>query len=146
VVPRVLGGIADAIVAVRVAVRRAVRGDKPLVVALLGVLVVSVVILSGPTQSYLDGRARVEALDAKAEALDAENARLEQRVVDLQDPAKIELTARESQGFIRPGEVPYALVPPEVERPQITAPREETVVDDRPWFERAWERVRNAVG
>jgi hypothetical protein len=132
VVPRLLGGIADAIVAVRAAVRRAIRGDQPLVVALLAVLVLAVVIVSGPAQ-------------VKADALDAEIARLEQRAEDLHDPRKIELAARESQGFIRPGEVPYALVPPEVDRPQITKPRDELTVDDRPWFERAWERIRDVV-
>jgi cell division protein FtsB len=145
VVPRLLGGIADAITAVRAAVRRAIRGDQPLVVALLAVLVLAVVIVSGPAQSYLDGRARVEALEIKADALDAEIARLEQRAEDLHDPRKIELAARESQGFLRPGEVPYALVPPEVDRPQITKPRDELTVDDRPWFERAWERIRDVV-
>ncbi len=125
--------------------RRAVGGDRPFAAAIAGLLVLGVVVLSGPAQSYLDGRERVEALERKATALDAENGRLAQRVEDLHDPLNIELTARETQGFIRPGEVPYALVPPEVDRPQITAPRTAETPDERPWHRRAWERIRGLL-
>ncbi len=130
----------------RYRVGRAVRGDRPLIVALAGVLVLAVVLLSGPAQNYFDSRSRVDALAVKADALEEENARLEQRVDDLQDPTTIELLAREQLGFIRPGEVPYTLVPPEVERPRLTTPRETPDAESGPWYRRAWESVRERLG
>ncbi len=112
-----------------------------MVVGLLGVLVLAGVIISGPAQSYLDARDRVETLEEKAVALDDANAQLEQRVEDLNDPTNIELLAREQQGFVRPGEVAYALVPPEVDRPRITAPREVPTEDPPAWYVRVWESI-----
>lgn len=130
----------------RVRIGRAVRGDRPLLVGLLGVLVVSGLVLSGPAQHYLDGRARVENLAVKAEALDRANAELIQRTQDLEDPLYVELLARESQGFIAPGDVPYSLVPPEVDRPRIAAPRETTPVEAGVWHTRLREIVRGWFG
>jgi cell division protein FtsB len=143
---RAAGRLSSAGRAVRRRAARAVRGDRPLVVVLLGALVLAVVLLSGPAQSYLDGRARVASLEAKVGALEAENARLSQRVEDLQDPEKLELLAREQQGFILPGEVPYTLTPPEVERPQITAPRGSGPTTAEPWYERVWSTVQGWLG
>ena len=122
--------------------RRVVRGDRPLMVALIGMLALAVVILSSPLQSYLDGRERVDGLEVKAAALDAENARLELRVEDLQRDRTIELLAREQLGLVRPGEVLYTLSPPEVERPLIAAPRERAAVPSGPWYARLWDEVR----
>lgn len=125
---------------------RVVSGDRPLAAVLAGAIVLAIVMLSGPAQRYLDGQARVDGLAAKVEALDAENARLQQRVEDLNDPLNIELLAREQQGFIRPGEVPYTLVPPEVERPRITAPRNGPDPEPPAWYERAWQEVLRWFG
>lgn len=123
----------------------AVSGDRPYLVGLAALLALSLVMLSGPFQSYVDGRARVEALEAKVEALDAENGELRQRKADLQDPGTIELLAREQQGMIRPGEVPYAIVPPEVERPRITSPQQAAAAEV-PWHARLWEAVTALFG
>lgn len=130
----------------RRAVVAAVSGDRPLIVALLVALGLGVVLLSGPTQNYLDSRARVEVLQAKAEALEDENGRLRDRAADLLDDETVELLAREQQGFVRPGEVPYALVLPEVDRPRITASRDEPEPTSAPWYERAWNRVQGLFG
>ena len=127
-------------------VRLVTQGDRPLVLALVGALALAVVLLSGPAQSYLDGRERVEKLTVKAAALDAENAALEQRVADLEDPETIELLAREQQGYIRPGEVPYVLLPPEVDRPTITDPRGTPEPASGPWYQRLWRELRDWVG
>ena len=145
-IQRAARGVADGIDEVRYRAVRAVRGDRPLVLALLGVIGLGVVLMSGPAQSYLDGRARVDALAVKVDALEQENERLGQRADDLEDPGNIELLAREQQGFIRPGEVPYTLVPPEVDRPQITAPRDGAPVEVGAWYVRAWETVRGWFG
>lgn len=135
---RLVGGVDAA----RRGIKRAVRGDRPLILALLGAVVLSVLMLSGPAQRYLDTRERVDGLAGKADALESANADLEQRQRDLEDPNTIELRAREQQGFIRPGEVPYTLIPPEVDRPRITAPRDQPAPpSDRAWYARLWDAM-----
>jgi cell division protein FtsB len=143
---RLVIAVGDGLAMARAAVVRAVRGDRPLLVALAGVLVIAMLVLSQPAQSYLDGRARVDTLAVKAEALDGENERLERRAADLRDPATVELLARETQGFTRPGEVPYALIPPEVDRPVITAPRDQAGVEPDAWYERLWSLTTGRFG
>lgn len=145
-VQRVAAGVRSVVDGVQRLARSAVHGDRPFVVVLLGALTVGIVMLSGPTQRYFDHRARVASLEMKADALDEEIARLEQRRDDLNDPTHLELLAREQQDFIYPGEVPYTLVPPEVERPQITNPRDTEPDADLPWYQRAWDRLRDWLG
>src|SRR6056297_1272962 len=148
--PVALQRVARGGVAVVGALRRGLghltAGDRPLVAVLIGAMALSVVLVSGPAQQYLDGSARVETLAAKAEALDAENERLEQRLVDLEDPATVEQLAREQQGFARPGEVPYTLVPPPVDRPVISPPRDGSDPQPTPWFRRMWESISDWLG
>lgn len=142
-VGRVLDTLSRAVLSVRNAWAGARSGQRPLLVALAVALILGVVMLSGPFERYLDSRTRVEALRATAATLDDENARLERQATHLQDPAELERLAREEQGMIRPGEVPYTLVPPDVDRPVISAPRVSDVGDSSPpWFVRAWDAVR----
>lgn len=129
----------------RRAVGAATSGDRPMALVLVGVLILAIVMVSGPAQRYLDSESRVEALEAKAEALEAENEQLEQRRTDLTDDEYVELLAREQQGFVRPGEVPYTLVPPDVDRPRISTPRDPGQGGDPPWYSRAWGAVRGLV-
>lgn len=117
-------------------------GQRPLVVVLLVAIALGVVMLSGPFERYLAGRERVASLRAAEEALGTEIATLEREVDLLEDPATLEAIAREQQGMVRPGEVPYTVVPPEIDRPQITAPRSTGESPDPAWYERAWIAVR----
>ena len=117
-------------------------GDRPMVVALLVVIALGATMVAGPAQRYLDSNERVEALQTKAAALETENEQLRQRKEDLTDEEYVELLAREQQGLVRPGEVPYTLVPPEVDRPRIKAPREVGETREAAWYERAWASVR----
>lgn len=117
-------------------------GQRPLVVVLLIAIGLSVVMLSGPFERYLAGRERVEALRTADEALGGEIGDLEREVELLADPGTLEGIAREQQGMVRPGEVPYTVVPPEIDRPQITAPRSAVEDRDAAWYERAWSTVR----
>lgn len=146
VLQRLAGRVCAGSRAVRRGVGAAASGDKPLIVALVVAVGLGVILLSGPTQNYLDSRARVEVLQMQADVLQEENARLDQRVDDLHDDETIELLAREQQGFIRPGEVPYALVPPEVDRPRITASRDDLRPEPPVWYERAWLRIQGLFG
>lgn len=127
--------------------RAARSGERPLAVVLLVAIALAVVMLSGPFQRYVDGRERVRGLERSVAALDAEIDRLELRRDDLRDPANIERLAREQLGFVRPGEVPYTLVPPEVDRPQIATPRDLAVEEPpRSWYARAWDAVTSWLG
>jgi len=123
-------------------IRSSVQGDRPLIVATIVVVVLAVVIVSTPMQSYLDGRERVEHLADKAAALDEANAQLQQRASDLERDTTIELLAREQLGLVRPGEVAYTLIPPEVGRPLIAAPRATATGETDPWYARLWSEVR----
>jgi cell division protein FtsB len=146
--PAPIRALASAVAGIGRAVRgawvEARSGERPLLVVLLAAIVLAVVMLSGPFERYADGRTRVEATRSTAEALDEEIARLEARVEQLEDPANLEQLAREQQGMIRPGEVAYTLVPPEVDRPVISAPRGSDAGEPTPpWYARAWDSVRS---
>jgi cell division protein FtsB len=123
-------------------IRRSVQGDRPLIVATIVVMALAVVIVSTPMQSYLDGRERVEHLADKAAALDDANAQLQQRASDLERDTTIELLAREQLGLVRPGEVAYTLIPPEVDRPLIAPPRAAGAGEPDPWYLRLWSEVQ----
>jgi cell division protein FtsB len=126
---------------VRNLVVEARSGQRPLVVVLLVAIGLSVVMLSGPAERYLDGRSRVEALRTTGDALDEEIAVLQGQTERLADPRRLEDLAREQQGMVRPGEIPYTLVPPETDRPRITAPRDGPGEPTPPWYARAWDTV-----
>ena len=145
-VQRLARGVESTATAARDVGVAAVSGDKPLVLAVLAVAVAGVVLVSGPMQHYLDGRDRVELLERQLSALDDENARLQARADALQDPEQIELLAREQQGMIRPGEVPYVVVPPEVDRPRIAPAPPEDLTPDRPWYLDIWDTLAIWLG
>ncbi len=135
----------DSVVRTRNVGVRAVSGDKPLAVGFLAAFVASVVLLSGPMQNYLASSDRVDLLESQAAALEAANADLEQQRDDLNDPEQLELRARED-GFVKPGEVPYVVVPPEVERPQIVEPLPEVDETDASWFAKVWNGLTSVFG
>jgi cell division protein FtsB len=111
-------------------VRRLFGADLTLGVLLLGATVLAVWVAAAPFETYVSSRERVAVLEQQAAALEAENARLEQRILDLDDPLTLELLAREQQGLVRPGEVPYVLTAPEPDRPRIVDPAPEMAASD----------------
>lgn len=125
-------------------IRELVGSDRPLLAGLLTVLVLALVMLSGPLENYLAARERLETLEEQAEALGAANRQLRQQVSDLRDPEHIELLAREEHGMVRPGQVAYVIIPPESDRPRITDPVAPDRVE-RPFLERVWRRLRDLV-
>jgi cell division protein FtsB len=116
-------------------IRRILGGDVLLGALLLGSIAFGVLLLAQPFEDYVDTRQRVALLEQQALALETENLRLERRIEDLDDPVTIELLARSQQGLVRPGEVPYVLIAPEVDAPRIrdapgaAAEAEEDVLD-----------------
>jgi cell division protein FtsB len=100
-------------------VRRLLGADLTLGALLVGATVLAVWVVAAPFETYVSSRERVAVLEQQATALEAENARLEQLIVDLDDPLTVELLAREQQGLVRQGEVPYVLSLQEPDRPRI---------------------------
>ncbi|MBW3577011.1 MAG: septum formation initiator family protein [Actinobacteria bacterium] len=117
----------------RDAVAAVLAGDRPLALAVVGVVAVSALMLARPLTTYLDGRERVVLLDAKGEALREEIARLEARERDLTTAEHVELRARERLGLVRPGEIPYVVITPETDRPRLASP---APPPPRPWYRR----------
>jgi cell division protein FtsB len=66
-----------------------------------------------PLREYLAQRARVAELSARVDVLSRANTRLQQRVVQLRDPAYLERLARECLGMVKPGEIAFVTVPKE---------------------------------
>lgn len=135
------GGPPTARTLLRRARLRVLHGDRPYVLALLAASVVALVIVSGPIQTWLGQRDLVDQREGVLEVLDEENAALADRVRDLQDPDTIEAEAREQQGMVRPGQVPYVIVPPTADSERIAPDLTDVETDERGWFSRVWEAV-----
>lgn len=124
---------------------RVLHGDRPYVVVFLAATGLALVIVSGPVQTWMGQRALVDQREAVLSVLEAENERLAARVEDLNDPGTIEAEAREQQGMVRPGEVPYVIVPPDVDAERIAPDLTDVETDDRGWLARAWEAITGLV-
>jgi cell division protein FtsB len=101
---------------------------------LLIVLVGAGFILFFPSRQLVQQRRHVGDLEHRLGQLQAENAKLDEDVKRLTDPAELEVLARERLGLVRPGERAYFVEPVKPVSPP--APR---VTDRAPWWERAWE-------
>jgi cell division protein FtsB len=66
-----------------------------------------------PAKTYLAQRDRIAELRSKVEQLAERNDDLGERIAQLKDPAYLERLARECLGMIKPGEIPFVVVPPE---------------------------------
>jgi cell division protein FtsB len=77
-------------------------------VVLVGVLFLFVL----PGRTYLAQRRTVAAAETRVKVLSRANAQLRDRANQLQTDAEIERMARQQYGMVKPGEVPYAILPP----------------------------------
>jgi cell division protein FtsB len=64
-----------------------------------------------PTKAYLTQRDRVAELERQAAEMEETNRQLELRIADLNDPDTLERLARGCLGMVRPGEVPFRVIP-----------------------------------
>lgn len=80
---------------------------------LLVVAVLSAVVLGfvSPIRQLLAQQRRIERTSEEADALDAKNVRLNDRIEQLQRDSVIEQIAREELGLVMPGEEAYVIVP-----------------------------------
>jgi cell division protein FtsB len=91
-----------------------------------------------PLRQYVTQRDRIERLQAKQRALDAENDRLARERQRLQDPAYVEELAKRDFHVVAPGEEQWVVTgtpptgPPATVAPARRPPRQ-------PLYERAWK-------
>jgi cell division protein FtsB len=91
-------------------------------------------ILFFPARQLVEQRQRIASLEDRLVQLHTENELLEQDVKRLEDPAELEVLARERLGLVKPGERAYYVEP--VEAIEEATSR---VEEGRAWWERTWE-------
>ncbi len=93
---------------------RTLERDGPKLTARAAVLLVTMTLLVllalAPARQFLDQRGQIADLQRRTAELQLTNARLQDRIDRLDDPAELERLARECLGMVAPGEV--ALVVP----------------------------------
>jgi cell division protein FtsB len=91
-----------------------------------------------PLRQYVSQQHRIERLEAKQQALAAENARLEVERKRLQDPAYVQQLAKGNYHLVAPGEEAWVVTG----TPPTTTARPAGATDpNRPWYKRAWQRL-----
>ena len=92
-----------------------------------------------PLRQYVSQADRIQRLQDKQRALEAENQRLEQQRARLKDPAYVEQLAKRDFQLVEPGEEAWLVTgTPPTTRPAPAPPPPEP---KRPWYRRAWQRV-----
>jgi cell division protein FtsB len=106
---------------------------------LLGLLLAAVV-LAGllflfilPGRTYLSQRNNLSSAAARIRVLGVGNAKLEQRVKQLQTDGEVERLAREQYGLVKPGEQAFAILPPKPRPPPPRPPAKKA--SHHPWWE-----------
>ena len=82
--------------------------------AVLLILVLTVLTFAiAPLRALLVERDQLDRLEQQAQELQRQNAVLQDRILQLQDPAYLERLARECLGMVDPGETAFVTVPEE---------------------------------
>jgi len=80
--------------------------------AILAVLVVALLFyLLVPLRTYMEQRSRLNELSNRVELLQKQNAQLESKIGRYKDPSYLESLARDCLGMVKPGEIPFLIVP-----------------------------------
>ena len=97
-----------------------------------------------PLRQYVSQRDRIERLQAKQQALAAENARLETERKRLQDPAYVQQLAKRDYHVVSPGEEAWVVTgtPPAGAAAAAAA----AAAPDPPWYKRAWHGLTGWLG
>lgn len=95
-----------------------------------------------PVREYLERGNTVDAAQLELDRLTAENQAMADDIDALYTEQEVERVAREQYGFVRPGEVGYVVITPEVDivvsepAPQVVA-----IAEDRSFLQRIWDFV-----
>ena len=93
-----------------------------------------------PLRQYVSQQDRIERLQAKQLALQAENARLAAERKRLKDPAYVQQLAKRDYQLVAPGEEAWVVTgPPPASHASPTPPAPGK--PESPWYKRAWQRV-----
>jgi cell division protein FtsB len=97
-----------------------------------------------PLRQYVSQADRIQRLQAKQQALAAENARLETERRRLQDPAYAQQLAKRDYHLVAPGEEAWVVTgtPPS----GAAIPAAAAAEQDPPWYKRAWRAVTSWLG
>jgi cell division protein FtsB len=92
-----------------------------------------------PLRQYVSQADRIQRLQDKQRALQAENQRLEQQRARLKDPAYVEQLAKRDFQLVEPGEEAWLVTgtPPTTRAAPAPPPPE----PESPWYKRAWRRL-----
>jgi cell division protein FtsB len=93
-----------------------------------------------PLRQYVTQADRIQRLQDKQRALQAENQRLEQQRARLKDPAYVKQLAKRDFQLVEPGEEAWLVTgtPPTTRPAPAPAPPPEP---KPPWYKRAWQRL-----
>lgn len=112
-------------------------------------LVVCALVLSVavPLRNYLAQRGALEDTMQQQDTLRRQVDELERRRTQLQDPAQVEVEARERLRYVRPGETPYVVqlptaTPAPAPAQEQPAPQEE----EQRWYGQMWESIAGQDG
>jgi cell division protein FtsB len=64
-----------------------------------------------PFRTLQQQRDRLARLERQSQILEQQNAKLQARIQQLNDPGYLERYARECQGMVKPGEIAFIIVP-----------------------------------
>lgn len=78
---------------------------KLAVVFLVVCIFASLYLFIGQTISYLQVKKEIKAFQSTLEEIEAENERLKEEIILLQDKEYLEIQARKHLGMVRPGEI-----------------------------------------
>jgi cell division protein FtsB len=79
---------------------------------ILAVLVIALLVTAVfPIRTYFAEKSQIHSLQDRIAELNVANRRLERKINLLHDPDYLEHVARECLGMVRPGEVPFIVVP-----------------------------------
>lgn len=84
----------------------------PQIVAVLLLIGLLVAMATKPWMQLTAQKARLEQMSGDLSKVERENAEIEARIERYKDPDFIEQKAREQAGLVRPGEIPYVVMPP----------------------------------
>jgi cell division protein FtsB len=93
-----------------------------------------------PLRQYVSQQDRIERLEAKQRALAAENARLQAERQRLRDPAYVQQLAKRDYHLVAPGEEAWVVTGTPPSTHPAPARRAAAPAEDRPWYQRAWQR------
>jgi len=103
-----------------------------------------------PLRRYFAVRNEIVSLEREEQRLDVVAADLEGQKVGLDAPAEIERRAREELGYVRPGEVPFVVVPKAPKAPPAPSGASGTASaassSSESFLARWWEAMRRIVG